>query len=229
MGVSLLPIASTLSLVLLLSMTYTIRGVESKEIAKRNAMEKDQHEFHEIGKCDRKFFKKFSKVMMSSNCMPRPVIVDLISSSPGILLVPSKVEVNRCAGECHAKLSCMPTNKTTIPVEVEQLHVLDELSGVKCGIINVEVHSRCRCECTVMEHHCNPKQLYIPRKCMCLCMNDEERKLCYSKGSGRFWNSSTCRCECLAERECTTGLVWVPERCSCAKLMADDMNSIEDD
>ncbi|XP_046395272.1 balbiani ring protein 3-like [Ischnura elegans] len=221
------PLAS-LSIIFIISVVHASPHVDRRDISKRYSTAEDSHVFQELGSCDRKFFRKFSKVVMNSNCMPRPIAVDLIPESPYVLLVPSKVVVDRCSGECHAKLSCMPTNKTTMAIEVEQLNVLDENSGFKCGIVNVEVHTRCRCDCNVMEYHCNSKQLYFPKKCMCLCMNDEERRICHSKGGGRYWNANTCRCECHTERECSTGLFWIPERCSCAKLMPEELNTIED-
>ncbi|KAG8226120.1 hypothetical protein J437_LFUL006750 [Ladona fulva] len=194
------------------------------KIEKRYAYDEKPHEFKHYDECSHSFRKSFHGNLMKYNCMPRPTIVELITSSPSMLLIPSRVLVNRCSGECHAKQSCLATNSTHTTFEVQQMSILDDT--LKCGVVHVEEHARCSCKCTVMKEHCNEKQIYKPGECMCYCINDEERERCNAT-PGRFWDDDQCTCQCHAKKDCSTGLVWVPEHCSCAKLMQDEENEVD--
>ncbi|XP_046394383.1 balbiani ring protein 3-like [Ischnura elegans] len=190
-------------------------------LGKRYAPHEKPHVFEEHAKCSREFMKSLSSVMMESNCMPRQKVVQIISHSTDTLIVPSKVVVNRCDGMCHAKQSCLATEMKEIPIVVQQLNLQDPAAMPKCGVVYVEEHLRCKCQCTVMKEHCNEKQDYQPGECMCLCMNDDDRRQCLEEG--KQWDDSTCSCQCPLEQECSTGEVWVHKYCSCAKLMGNEI------
>ncbi|XP_071453509.1 uncharacterized protein [Hetaerina americana] len=209
--------------ILALCQSYGLQN-DGGHIMKRYAIDQKPHVFEEYAKCSREFMKTYNSVMMESICMPRKKVVEIISHSPDMLIVPSKIVVNRCDGMCHAKQSCLATDKKEIPVMVQQLNLQDANAMPKCGVVYVEEHLRCKCQCTVMKEHCNAKQNYQPGECMCLCMNNEERKQCLYEGKN--WDDSTCTCQCPLEQECTTGEVWVHKYCSCAKLMGNDGDNV---
>ncbi|KAJ4441446.1 hypothetical protein ANN_11301, partial [Periplaneta americana] len=122
---------------------------------------------------------------------------------------PSAVVVKRCAGMCHNQLSCVPKEKKMTVFSVYQRK--DGEPVPTCGQVHVEEHVRCKCDCTVMESHCNKKQEYDKQECMCKCMNMDEREPC--EKDGKLWDQKECKCNCKQEEDCTTGHYWVPSLC----------------
>lgn len=47
-----------------------------------------------------------------------------------------------------------------------------------CGVIKIVQHSRCKCGCSVMKHHCTEKQEYRPSECRCACKNSDDQHKC---------------------------------------------------
>ncbi|KDR07915.1 hypothetical protein L798_02527 [Zootermopsis nevadensis] len=184
------------------------------------------HTFEKLKTCkDKTFTADFHKGMMNTTCRsPGDTVVPIASDEPGTLYTPSAVVVKRCAGVCLYQLSCIPTEKIMVPFSVRS-HREGETTTT-CGTIYVEEHVRCKCDCKVMESHCNPdRQEYDRPACMCRCMNMAEKEEC--EKSDRLWDQKACKCRCMEEEDCTTGLYWVPSLCRCMKMMDEENNDIE--
>ncbi|XP_008549908.1 uncharacterized protein LOC103572877 isoform X2 [Microplitis demolitor] len=127
-------------------------------------------------------------------------------------------KMDRCDGRCgHESQSCMPIETVSTRVLVQRMQIGSLHSP--CWEIQVEKHTRCKCDCQLMSSDCNSRQKYNQDDCTCECSNIKEMLDCSLK-EDMFWNHDTCRCSCLAEEEtCSTGLMWIPSLCRCAKVM----------
>jgi len=143
-------------------------------------------------------------------CQPRNTLVTIpLPKNPNILqVVPSQVEVARCAGSCHSEEGlyqrCVAMNmfNTSIPVLYEQLVG----GGVQeiCGVVEVETHTACRCGCEEVE--CTELQVYDRRMCQCRCRDQGAMGQCLVQYN-KVWDGERCQCQCRPEewKECSTG------------------------
>ncbi|XP_015431324.1 PREDICTED: balbiani ring protein 3-like [Dufourea novaeangliae] len=155
--------------------------------------------------------------MRQAKCMPRVTMVNL-DQEPGYMYFPSMVTVKRCEGFCGNNLSCMPidTHRKAILVKKSGIFKVNDMT---CHKVLVEEHTKCRCRCNVMKHHCNRYQEYSEETCSCMCMNFSEQAEC-KRLKNMVWNSEKCKCTCSTpEEECSTGLEWLPSRCMCVRVM----------
>ncbi|XP_008549901.1 balbiani ring protein 3 isoform X1 [Microplitis demolitor] len=161
--------------------------------------------------------KTLSKMGKDVICKPRPTLVKLNPDS-GYIYIPDVILIDRCDGRCgHESQSCMPIETVSTRVLVQRMQIGSLHSP--CWEIQVEKHTRCKCDCQLMSSDCNSRQKYNQDDCTCECSNIKEMLDCSLK-EDMFWNHDTCRCSCLAEEEtCSTGLMWIPSLCRCAKVM----------
>ncbi|XP_014291358.2 balbiani ring protein 3 [Halyomorpha halys] len=86
----------------------------------------------------------------------------------------------------------------------------------KTETIKVEKHLNCNCECIVKEKDCNLRQRYVQQQCKCLCTNVDEKEKCLQADPKlKFWDSTSCSCQCLNIKDCTTGYLFNKHTCSC--------------
>ncbi|XP_018406489.1 PREDICTED: vascular endothelial growth factor A-A-like [Cyphomyrmex costatus] len=167
------------------------------------------HEGVAIGCAGRRM--QLNHQMKEVMCVPRHTLVKLIPQS-GYTFYPNYASVKRCSGFCPRNKSCMPVRKNVRKIAVR----MDGYNSSECYHVLLEEHTKCKCQCSVTENHCNIHQVYSENNCACECKNkrkcDKERQM--------VWNEKLCKCTCNKEEEiCTSGLEWVPSRCGCAQVM----------
>jgi len=143
-------------------------------------------------------------------CQPRNTLVKIpLPKNPNILqVVPSQVEVARCAGSCHSddglyqRCVAMGLLNTSVPVLYEEL--VDGGVQEVCGVVEVETHTSCRCGCEEVE--CSSLQVYDRRMCQCRCRDNGARGQCLVQYN-KMWDPEQCQCQCRPEewKECSTG------------------------
>jgi len=151
-------------------------------------------------------------------CKPELTTVPLNQSSdPNIFILPNCVRIERCGGCCHHDLlECQPTH-----VEMKRMKVIQTTyqssrrDVVGEMIVEVEKHTSCACGCKIKADHCNVKQYYQPSLCRCECMDKNEESLCKTRPYDRFWDPDQCQCRCKNEINCSTGMTFNSESCSC--------------
>lgn len=143
-------------------------------------------------------------------CQPRNTLVKIpLPKNPNILqVIPSQVEVARCAGSCHSgdglyqRCVAESSHNTSVAVLYEQL----VSGGVQevCGVVQVESHDSCRCGCE--EVSCTDLQIYDKRMCKCRCRDQGAMGQCLVQYN-KIWDSERCQCQCRPEewKECSTG------------------------
>lgn len=55
-------------------------------------------------------------------------------------------------------------------------------------------------------------QDYNAKECRCICNNFEEQDMC-DQQEKKIWDSKTCSCQCIEERECSTGFYFNHNTC----------------
>lgn len=149
-------------------------------------------------------------------CQPRPSLVPLeLPPDPNILaVIPSKVEVERCAGTCQLgtqfqRCESLSSLNISVPVIYEILVKDSSLTRVEeiCSQVTVESHTGCRCGCP--EVQCGPDQVFHSRSCQCRCMDQGARGQCLVQ-STKVWDEDRCSCLCRPEewKQCSSGFTY---------------------
>ncbi|XP_065217264.1 vascular endothelial growth factor A, long form isoform X1 [Planococcus citri] len=153
-----------------------------------------------------------------ANCQPELRTVNLRDvEDPTLFYFPSCTRVDRCGGCCsHDLLSCQPTNMDykNFSVIVAQYTGSNKLEPRGRKIVTVETHTKCKCDCKIKAKDCTSLQQYNKSECRCVCTNKEAEIACH-KDKLRLWNPSTCSCPCRETLDCSTGLVFDDNSCSC--------------
>ncbi|KAH0951066.1 hypothetical protein HN011_000876 [Eciton burchellii] len=156
-------------------------------------------------------------------CVPRPTLVKLIPER-GYTFYPDYAIINRCKGFCPNSKSCFPVKTNAKNIIVRRT----SYNSSQCYRVSVEEHIKCKCICSVMEHHCSNYHIYSEDNCACECMNraecDESRQM--------VWDEKMCKCMCNKPTEiCASGLEWLPSRCRCVHVVERDTpyTAFEDD
>ncbi|KAK6626206.1 hypothetical protein RUM43_006512 [Polyplax serrata] len=159
------------------------------------------------------------KAAKMAKCMPEMRTVPLKpDKTKATFYYPSCTRVQRCGGCCsHHLLSCQPVETEIIPMSIV---VTDYLGGNKLQfrgqkIIEVEQHTKCKCDCKIKAENCSRYQKYNPDKCQCECTNTDEEKKCSDEKTMKIWNSDNCSCVCREELDCGSGYYFDPFTCSC--------------
>ncbi|XP_049938100.1 uncharacterized protein LOC126412514 [Schistocerca serialis cubense] len=156
-------------------------------------------------------------------CEPELQIVQLYqNNNPFEVVHTSCTRIERCGGCCrHSLLSCQPTDSGIVNFQV----YITEFRGGKFlqqhrkEVVAVERHLKCKCSCIIKEKDCNKLQKYVPNECACVCQNTDEENKCKSQQNIKAWDSHECSCKCRNTRECSTGLFFDPDFCSCQLSM----------
>lgn len=159
-------------------------------------------------------------VPLPARCTPLPKVVSLRTQEDLLLKYsPSCTRVNRCGGCCIAEelMSCQPTEIRILNMRVRiHKYIGRNNEMVKTEIVKVEEHLKCKCDCIVKAKDCNRFQTYIKEQCGCVCSNNDEKKKCLHPDEKlKFWDSTSCSCQCLEVKDCTTGYVFNQHTCSC--------------
>lgn len=104
-------------------------------------------------------------------------------------------------------------------------------------IIEVEKHTKCKCDCRVKESDCSEYQRYNKASCSCVCMNIEDQKKCLVCRQLEFritmensivsflqalpekiWESDRCRCRCREDLKCSTDTYPDYNTCTCVEV-----------
>ncbi|XP_077290147.1 vascular endothelial growth factor A-like [Arctopsyche grandis] len=157
----------------------------------------------------------------SANCMPELTVVPLFpegTENSGVFHLPSCTRVLRCGGCCNnALLSCEPTDIGRKQFRIYELTQNGNSPHYKKFInVTLEEHLKCKCDCTIKEKDCKGHQVYNANECRCVC-RDIQAELRCSNQNDRYWNSSTCSCECIELSECSTGTYFDDQSCSCKR------------
>ncbi|XP_011698558.1 PREDICTED: uncharacterized protein LOC105456277 [Wasmannia auropunctata] len=155
-----------------------------------------------------------------AKCIPELQLVSLKpDDDPSTFVFPLCTRIKRCGGCCISPLlSCQPTATEMRNFEVIVTSMSDlEYRGRR--IVPVEEHTKCKCDCTIKEEHCNDKQHYEPHNCKCACNNVDEEEKCRRSNDTKLWNSTLCVCSCRTVEPCTTGYYFNPNTCRCGPIM----------
>lgn len=60
---------------------------------------------------------------------------------------------------------------------------------------------------------CESTQVYSANECRCVCDNHEDQDKCEEEHETKLWDSETCSCRCIEEKDCTTGFKFNYETC----------------
>ncbi|XP_046615769.1 platelet-derived growth factor subunit A-like isoform X1 [Neodiprion virginianus] len=167
------------------------------------------------------------EIPKQATCTPKEQPVLLKRSTINTKYFPSCTWVPRCSGCCgHPEFSCQPTetvarNFQVIAVEYDiQKHMRYKSKET----VVIEEHTKCRCGCTRKAKDCNEKQSYIAAECRCECTNTDEESKCLKESAIRRWNPETCTCACLGIYECTNGMYYDHNICSCRRFLLRNHN-----
>lgn len=123
--------------------------------------------------------KEIQRSLHALKCQPVTKTIKLKSVGPNYDLVPSVAQVKRCAGHCHAPLSCLPSKKRSIQIEVLnnktnyahqpkfaclQVFRFDRANAsasASCLVFELQQHESCQCDCSTKSHHCTPHQVSL--------------------------------------------------------------------
>jgi hypothetical protein len=169
----------------------------------------------------------FSRV---ASCETRQTLVDLrehLSNVSNVIhVIPDVEAVARCGGSCErASHRCVATQTRTKRIEVivvKAPQYPSTMTETECGVVEVEEHVACACDCPVSAGQCRARdQYYDPASCRCLCSDQTGRNACITRGMR--WDPSNCMCVCPAStwRVCSTGYVFdFASTCSCVSLLS---------
>ncbi|XP_011638848.1 uncharacterized protein LOC105428307 [Pogonomyrmex barbatus] len=155
-----------------------------------------------------------------AKCIPELQLVPLkLDDDPSTFVFPVCTRIKRCGGCCISPLlSCQPTavEMRNFEVIVTSLHDMDYRGR---RIVPLEEHTKCKCDCTIKEEHCNDKQYYEAHNCKCACKNVDEEEKCRKSNDTKIWNSQLCICSCRIIEPCSTGYFFNPNTCRCGPIM----------
>lgn len=135
-----------------------------------------------------------------------------------ILFIPTCTRIERCGGCCtHTLLACQPTETETVNFQVFKTRYTGsrKLRFVEKQIVQVERHTKCKCDCKIREEDCNLLQVYNKNSCKCVCRNKDEEKKCLKRNDVKIWNPDLCSCQCREERPCSSGFYYDASQCKC--------------
>ncbi|XP_032677809.1 vascular endothelial growth factor A-like [Odontomachus brunneus] len=155
---------------------------------------------------------------LSAKCMPELQTVSLkLNDDPGTIVYPSCTRINRCGGCCSSSLlSCQPTASETRNFEV--IVTTLSLHYRYQQIVPLEEHTACKCGCRIKEEHCNEKQHYEQKNCICVCDNVDEETKCIRNNETKMWDPDLCVCSCRRTTPCNTGYYFDHNTCRCRQI-----------
>lgn len=85
-------------------------------------------------------------------------------------------------------------------------------------IVQVEKHTKCKCQCKIKQEDCNSFQEYRQSECLCVCNNLDEKKKCAKFNDTKLWDPTICKCRCREAADCSTGFYFDQNRCMCVAV-----------
>ncbi|KAI1298456.1 hypothetical protein HDE_04174 [Halotydeus destructor] len=169
--------------------------------------------------------KVSSLISQQAACEPELRTVHLDSSNrTDELFFPKCVRVPRCGGCCGLsdRVAC-------VPIEVSQRQIRRARVRVKRSLRTnaikteasylttmVDVHEACACQCRVKAEDCDFRKGHVFREDLCSCeCRDKVGPFSCSRSPGKYWDPSDCTCKCRNQAQCSTGLAFNTESCSC--------------
>lgn len=155
-----------------------------------------------------------------ATCMPEMQTIKLNEKEEDstIVLIPSCTRIERCGGCCtHKLLECQPTEIETVNFQIFKTKYTGsrKLRFLEKQIVQVERHTKCKCDCKIKESDCNLLQIYNKNSCRCFCRNRDEEKKCLKRSDVKIWNPDLCACQCKEERPCSSGFYYDFNQCKC--------------
>ncbi|XP_031627659.1 uncharacterized protein LOC116343618 [Contarinia nasturtii] len=159
-----------------------------------------------------------------AQCKPEMAVVPLRLSDgsdvkdPTIVVFPSCTRVKQCSGCCNNNLvSCQAIETNIIVYEVfkSQYQSGGKMKFLNKEIVEVEEHTKCKCDCRKKESDCKKNQRYNKSQCLCYCINIEDKNKCLAETEEKIWDPDTCKCQCRESKDCSSGTYFDENTCSC--------------
>ena len=171
---------------------------------------------------------------------PYPTMVELDWPDDSATVLPSRVLLHRCVGDClgtNKIQNCTVMEQEEVMLNVTELtysnlpttKTITVYNHTKCGCAcrtresdcNVTIHdysnAACECKCKQALNSCNTSiQSFNDKTCMCECNNAP--KHCDGRNNNEEWNPDICDCDCkqkIKDRCIRKGKVLKESECEC--------------
>ncbi|KAL7637459.1 UNVERIFIED_CONTAM: hypothetical protein RMT77_012187 [Armadillidium vulgare] len=161
--------------------------------------------------------KKIDKLLKKSMCRTLKVMVPVKGPYEDEDFYPCMIPVSRCSGCCLSRLEeCVPSKTRIRKFDViRHCCVLrsSHLTNQSTFRAKIEEHIKCECRCKVKASDCGPGQIYEEKNCLCKCPAGSHTTCPQTKR----WSERDCKCICIKERDCSTGMSFNHDTCLCER------------